>query len=138
VCHDRIDPPGFALENFDAVGRWRDLESEQPVDASGTLPDGAHFNGVNELEQALLQRPELLARTMTEKLLVFALGRGLLPEDGAAVRRVVDAAAKQDYRFSAIVHGIVASVPFRMRQLTDTVNTAAATSAGGFSAEKTR
>ena len=138
VCHDRIDPPGFALENFDAVGRWRDLESEQPVDASGTLPDGAHFNGVNELEQALLQRPELLARTMTEKLLVFALGRGLLPEDGAAVRRVVDAAAKQDYRFSAIVHGIVASVPFRMRQLTDAENTAAATSAGGFSAEKTR
>ncbi len=116
VCHDRIDPPGFALENFDATGRWRELESEQSLDVSGGLPDGDRFEGISGLEKALLRRPELFARTITEKLLVFALGRGLQPEDGAAVRRVVNAAANEDYRFSAIVQGIVASVPFRMRQ----------------------
>jgi hypothetical protein len=116
VCHDRIDPPGFALENFDATGRWRELESEQSLDVSGGLPNGDRFEGISGLEKALLRRPELFARTITEKLLVFALGRGLQPEDGAAVRRVVNAAANEDYRFSAIVQGIVASVPFRMRQ----------------------
>ncbi len=115
-CHDRIDPVGFALENFDAVGRWRELEQEQPVDVSGGLPDGSRFDGVSGLEIALLQRPDLFTRTLTEKLLVFALGRGLTPEDGAAVRQIVRNAATQEYRFSAVVQGIAASVPFRLRQ----------------------
>lgn len=121
VCHDRIDPVGFSLENYDAVGRWRETEYEFAVDASGGLPDGTRFVGVEGLEQALLKRPELFARTMTEKLLVFALGRGLQPADGAAVRRIVKASAAKDYRFSALVVGIVSSVPFQMRQSAEPV-----------------
>ncbi len=123
-CHDRIDPVGFALENFDAVGRWRETEQELPVDVSGGLPDGVRFAGVTGLEQALLERPDLFTRTLTEKLLVFALGRGLDPTDGAAVRTIVRDAAEQDYRFSAVVQGIAASVPFRMRQAAATATTA--------------
>ncbi|MCA9011997.1 MAG: DUF1592 domain-containing protein [Planctomycetaceae bacterium] len=116
VCHDRIDPVGFALENFDAVGRWRESELEHSVDASGGLPDGRQFVSVSGLEAALLQRPEVFVRTVTEKLLIYALGRGLNPEDGAAVRRIVSDASEEDFRFSSIVHGIVQSVPFRMRE----------------------
>lgn len=115
-CHQRIDPVGFALENYDAVGRWRDMELEHPVNSSGGLPDGSEFEGVEGLENALLQRPDVFVRTLTEKLMVFALGRGLTPEDGAAVRRIVSDAAKTDYRFSAIVQGVVLSSPFRMRE----------------------
>lgn len=116
VCHDRIDPVGFALENFDAVGRWRESELEHPVDAAGGLPDGRQFVSVSGLEAALQQRPEVFVRTVTEKLLIYALGRGLNPEDGAAVRRIVSDAVNADFRFSSIVHGIVQSVPFRMRE----------------------
>jgi hypothetical protein len=116
ACHQRIDPVGFAMENYDAVGRWRDSEGAFSIDASGALPDGSEFTGIDGLEKALLNRPDVFARTVTEKLLVYALGRGLEPEDGAAVRRIVTDAAKQDYRFSAIVEGIVFSTPFRMRE----------------------
>lgn len=116
ACHQRIDPVGFALENYDAVGRWRDSEGELSIDASGALPDGSQFTGIDGLENALLQRPDVFARTVTEKLLVYALGRGLEPEDGAAVRWILTEAEKQDYRFSAIVEGIVFSTPFRMRE----------------------
>ncbi len=115
-CHQRIDPVGFALENYDAVGRWRDTELEHPVNSSGGLPDGSEFEGVEGLENALLQRPDVFVRTLTEKLMVFALGRGLTPEDGAAVRRIVSDVAKKDYRFSAIVQRVVLSSPFRMRE----------------------
>jgi hypothetical protein len=115
-CHEFIDPPGFALEHFDAVGRWRVLEQGRPVDASGGLPDGSAFVGVEGLEAGLLKRPELFATTLTEKLLTFALGRGLEPSDAPAVRRIVREAGADDYRFSAIARGIVNSTPFRMRQ----------------------
>jgi mono/diheme cytochrome c family protein len=115
-CHDFIDPPGFALEHYDAVGRWRALEAGQPVDARGGLPDGSEFAGVEGLERALLARPDLFARTLTEKLLVFALGRGLEPGDAPAVRAIVRAAAANDYRFSSIVLALVESVPFQMRE----------------------
>ena len=114
-CHDLIDPPGFALEHFDAVGRWRELEQGQPVDASGGLPDGSEFTGVDGLEQALLQRPELFVRTLTEKLLTFALGRGVEHYDAPAVRKIVRDARDEDYRLSALIVGIVNSVPFQMR-----------------------
>ncbi|HSQ57606.1 MAG TPA: DUF1592 domain-containing protein, partial [Gemmata sp.] len=114
-CHKTIDPAGFALENFDAVGRWRTTEEGTPVDASGGLPDGSKFIGVSGLETALLKRPELFVGTLTEKLLTFALGRGIEPYDGPAVRKVVRAAKDADYRFSAIIEGIVTSVPFQMR-----------------------
>src|SRR5260370_321981 len=115
-CHSFIDPPGFALENFDAIGRWRALEECQPVDASGGLPDGSTFTGVQGLEAGLLNRPDVFVTTLTEKLLTFALGRGVEPHDGPAVRQIVRAARADNYRFSAIILGIVNSTPMRMRQ----------------------
>ena len=115
-CHDLMDPVGFALENFDALGRWRTLEEGKPVDASGGFPDGAKFTGVAGLEQALLNRPELFASTLTEKLLTFALGRGVESFDAPAVRQVVRDAKADNHRFSAIVLGIVKSTPVTMRQ----------------------
>jgi len=115
VCHNLTDPVGFALENFDAVGRWRTTEEGQPVDSSGGLPDGSEFTGVAGLEAGLLKRPELFVRTLTEKLLTFALGRGVEPFDGPAVRKVVRAVRDADYRFSTIIETIVQSDPFQMR-----------------------
>lgn len=115
-CHNVMDPVGFALENFDAVGRWRRTEEHIPVDATGGLPDGSTFAGVAGLEQALLRRPELLAGTVTEKLLIFALGRGVGPHDAPAVRQIVRTAAADDYRFSSLILGIVNSTPFQMRK----------------------
>ena len=115
-CHDLMDPVGFALENFDAVGRWRTLEEGKPVDATGGFPDGSQFTGVAGLERALLNRPELFATALTEKLLTFALGRGVEPFDAPAVRQVVREAKADNHRFSAIVLGIVKSAPFTMRQ----------------------
>jgi hypothetical protein len=115
-CHSFIDPPGFALENFDAVGRWRTLEEGKPVDASGGLPDGSTFTGVDGLEAGLLSRPDIFTTTLTEKLLTFALGRGIEPDDGPAVRQIVRTAKAGNYRFSAIIVGIVNSAPMRMRQ----------------------
>ena len=114
-CHELIDPPGFALENFDAVGRWRTLEAGQPVDASGGMPDGSTFVGVDGLEQAFLQRPDLFVTTLTEKLLGFALGRGIEPFDAPAVREIVRRSGKKDFRFSEIIVNIATSVPFTMR-----------------------
>jgi hypothetical protein len=114
-CHNMMDPPGFALENFDAVGRWRTLEEGKPVDASGGLPDGSKFTGVAGLEEGLLNRPEIFAGTLTEKLLTFALGRGVEPYDGPAIRKIVHDAQAADYRFSSIVIGVTKSVPFTMR-----------------------
>jgi hypothetical protein len=115
-CHDFMDPVGFALENFDAVGRWRTMEEGKPVDASGGLPDGSKFTGVGGLEEAMFKRPEVFAATLTEKLLTFALGRGVEYYDGPAVREIVRRAEAEDFRFSAIIQGIVNSTPFRMRQ----------------------
>jgi hypothetical protein len=111
-----IDPPGFALENFDAVGRWRTLEEGKPVDASGGLPDGSKFTGVSGLEDGLMERPEVFAGTLTEKLLTFALGRGVEPYDGPAIRKIVRDAQAADYRFSSIIVGITKSTPFTMRK----------------------
>ncbi len=114
-CHDVMDPVGFSLENFDAVGRWRTLEEGRPVDSSGGLPDGSRFTGVTGLRAGLLQRPEIFVGTLTEKLLTFALGRGMESSDGPAVREVVRSARAADYRFSAVILGIVHSTPFQMR-----------------------
>ncbi len=114
-CHNLIDPVGFSLENFDAVGQWRDLEEGEPVDTSGSLPGGAEFNGVAGLEQALLARPELFAQTLTEKLMTYALGRGVEYYDAPAVRKIVRDAREEDYRFSALILGIAESTPFQMR-----------------------
>jgi hypothetical protein len=114
-CHDVMDPVGFALENFDAVGRWRTEEDHHTVDASGGLADGSKFDGVAGLERALLARPELFVTTFAEKLLTFALGRGLTPTDAPALRAIVRHAQTDHYRFSALVLGLVNSVPFQQR-----------------------
>ena len=94
-CHMTMDPPGFALENFDAVGRWRELDAGRSVDARGSLPDGVELTGPAELREAILGRPELFARTVTQKLMTYALARGLEPEDMPAVRAIVRAAARR-------------------------------------------
>jgi hypothetical protein len=117
-CHRVIDPVGFALENFDAVGAWRTRDGGtlgNPVDASGQLADGTPINGVVELRQALLRRPETFVETLTEKLLTYAVGRGLGASDMPVVRSIVRGAAPRDYRFSSLVLGIVSSAPFQMR-----------------------
>ena len=116
ACHSKIDPVGFALENFDVDGAWRDKTREGlTIDAAGVLHDGTSVDGPVELRAALLADPELFATTVTEKLLIYALGRGLRPADRAVVRGVVGNAATQDYGLAAIVRGIVESYPFRMR-----------------------
>ena len=114
-CHKVMDPVGFALENFDAVGAWRTREPGGPIDASGQLADGTQVDGVVTLRNAILDRPEMFVATMTEKLMIYALGRGVDARDMPAIRAVTRAAAKDDYRFSSLVLGIVRSVPFRMR-----------------------
>jgi hypothetical protein len=110
-----MDPIGLSLEKFDAVGRRRTTEAGAPIDASGGLPDGSTFADVAGLEQALLRRPELLVSTFAEKLLVYALGRGVEPYDAPAVRAIVREARTLDFRVSAIVMGVVNSAPFQMR-----------------------
>jgi hypothetical protein len=114
-CHAIIDPPGLALENFDPIGRWRETDSGQPIDATTTLPGGTAISGPSGLREAILSRPELFVSTLTEKLMVYALGRRLEAEDMPSVRRIVRAAASDDYRFSAIVLGIVRSAEFQQK-----------------------
>jgi hypothetical protein len=113
-CHQIMDPIGLALENFDLIGRWRDAENGYPLDTHTSLVDGTAISGPAALRQALLARSDTLVTTMTEKLLTYALGRGIEPYDMPAVRRVVHGAAPGDYKFSALILGIVKSEPFRM------------------------
>jgi hypothetical protein len=115
-CHLTMDPPGFALENFDPLGRWRRTDAGQAVDASGTLADGTPVDGPRALREAIVSRPEIFVGTVTEKLMTYALARGLEPDDMPAVRAIVRAAAADEYRFGALVLGIVRSVPFQMRE----------------------
>jgi hypothetical protein len=110
-----MDPLGFALENFDAIGRWRDSDAGQSIDASSTLPGGIAVSGPSGLREAILSRPELFVSTFTEKLMVYALGRRLEAEDMPTVRRIVREAASDDYRFGAIVLGIVRSAQFQQK-----------------------
>ena len=117
ACHQLMDPAGLSMENFDAIGRWRDRSEDwTPIDAAGSIPGGGGFEGVAGLRDTLLARPEIFVGAMTEKLLTYALGRGLDHHDGAAVRRIVRTAAGDDYRFSSLVLGIVESTPFQMRR----------------------
>jgi hypothetical protein len=112
-CHAIIDPPGLALENFDPIGRWRETDAGQPIDATTTLPGGIAVSGPNGLREALLSRPELFVTTLTQKLMVYALGRRLEADDMPILRRIVRDAARDDYRFGAIVLGIVRSPEFQ-------------------------
>jgi hypothetical protein len=115
TCHNVMDSIGFAMENFDAVGAWRTREPGGPLDTSGELADGTVVDGIVDLRRALLSRPDVFVRTLTEKLLTYALGRGLGYHDMPAVRTMVRQSAGNDYRFSSIVSAIVTSAPFQMR-----------------------
>ncbi|MBN9517220.1 DUF1592 domain-containing protein [bacterium] len=115
-CHRLIDPVGFPLEQFDAVGRWRTQDEGRPIDSAGGLPGSGEFDGVAGLERALLQRPELFARTVTEKLFTFALGRAPEEFDAPAIRKIVRDARADNYRFSSLIRGVTASTPFQMRK----------------------
>ena len=114
-CHRVMDPIGFALEEFDAVGRWRATDAGRPIDLTGTLFDDEEFTGVAGLEQALLKHPDMYLATLAEKMLTFALGRGLTPDDAPVIREIVRKTRRRDDRFSELVMAIVASPPFQMR-----------------------
>ena len=127
VCHVRMDPLGFALENFDVIGSWRTSSDGLPIDAAASLPDGTKFDGVAGLRKVLLSRPEQFAATFTEKLLTYALGRETEYYDQPAIRKIAREAAANDYRWSSIILGIVKSIPFQM----SAVKGAPATSTAG-------
>jgi hypothetical protein len=115
-CHSVMDPMGFALEHYDAIGGWRVVdEFGNPVDAAGTMPDGANVEGLAGLRSTLLARPDAFVHTVTEKLMTYALGRRVEYYDQAAIRRIVHEAASQDYRWSSVIVGIVKSPGFIMR-----------------------
>ncbi len=115
-CHKMMDPLGFSLENFDAIGQWRARsEDGAPIDASGVLLDGSKVNGPTTLRAALMSRPDVFVSTLTEKLMTYALGRGVDYNDEPAIRAIVARAASDHYRFSDLVSGIVKSPPFRMK-----------------------
>jgi hypothetical protein len=114
-CHRVMDPLGFALENFDAIGQWRTKDGDAAIDASGELVDGTKFVGPTGLREALLRRPGQFTETATEKLLTYALGRNVAHFDRPAIRRILRDAAP-DYRWSSLILGIVRSTPFQMRR----------------------
>jgi hypothetical protein len=115
-CHRRMDPLGFGLENFDPIGKWRDVDGKFPVDASGTLPDGRSFDGPGELRAILSSERDAFAKALTAKMLTYALGRGLEHYDMPTVRTIAREAARQDYRASSLILGVVNSLPFQMRR----------------------
>jgi len=116
TCHARMDPLGFALENFDAIGKWRDTEAGMPIDNSGVLPDGTPFHGPAGLRKVLLSRRQDFVLNVTEKLLTYAQGRGVEYYDAPAIRKIMQEAAPSDYRWSSLILGIVKSTPFQMRR----------------------
>ena len=115
TCHRVMDPLGFSLDNFDAVGAWRSKEAGLPIDASGQLANGSRVDGPVSLRQALTRRPEQFVGAMTEKLLTYALGRGVEYYDMPLVRSIARDSSRNSYRFSSIVMGIVKSTPFQMK-----------------------
>jgi hypothetical protein len=115
-CHAKMDALGFALENFDAVGTYRTKDGTFSIDATGQTPDGSHFTGAGELKAFILKRKEDFVRCLTEKLMIYALGRGLESYDRPAVERITRTLKTNDYRFAALVTEIVKSDPFRKRR----------------------
>ena len=124
ACHARIDPLGFALENFDGIGQWRETDGTAPIDASGALPDGTRFSGPQQFRRALLQRPEQFVHNFTERLLTYALGRAVQYYDMPAVRAIMRDAAASNYRWSSLILGIAESQPFQMRMAREEVSVA--------------
>src|SRR5262245_41524022 len=119
TCHARMDPLGFALENFDAIGKYRTADGHSTIDASGVLPDGTRFSNPGAFRQALLAHRSEFVRTFTERLATYALGRAVQYYDMPAIRRIVHDAASTDYRWSSLISGVVASRPFQMRKALD-------------------
>ena len=115
-CHARMDPIGFAMENFDAVGRWRERDGEQPIDASGVFPEGTKFEGISGLKKELLRQPGQFVSTITERMLMYAIGRNLQYYDAPTVRAVMRDAQPANYTLASLVLGIVKSRPFQMRE----------------------
>jgi hypothetical protein len=115
-CHSRMDPLGFGLENFDAIGAWRAKEGEFLINASGTLPDGRSFAGSQGLKSILKAQPDAFTETLTRKLLIYALGRGLESSDDVAVKKIVRQTTTNNHRFSSLILGIVNSEPFQKRR----------------------
>ncbi len=115
-CHARMDPIGFSMENFDAVGRWRDLDNGAPIDTSGVFPDGTKFNGMAGLKKALLAHPDQFVNTVAEKLLMYAISRNVQYYDAPAVRAIVRDSAKSNYTFESLVLGVVKAPQFQMRK----------------------
>ncbi len=114
-CHSLTDPIGFGLENYNAVGEWRTHDEGVEIDASGTLPSGKSFAGAHDLKKILRGETEVFTTNVARKMLTYALGRGLEPYDKAAVDKIVEQTAANDYRFSAMVNAVVESMPFQMR-----------------------
>jgi hypothetical protein len=139
-CHGVIDPYGLALENFSVIGEWRDFDrdADAPIDAGAILPGGAAIVGPIALRQALLRRPDQFVQALTQKLMMYALGRELEYPDMPQVRAVVRAAENQDYRFSAIVSGIVNSDAFRMQALPHAADRERAQAAASDAADRER
>ena len=119
ACHGIIDPLGFAMENFDVAGAWRakDLDAGEAIDAHGKLADGSEFSGPAQLRQRLLARPDQFVQSMTEKLMVFALGRAVEHHDMPVIRGIVRGAAPREYRFADLVKGVVHSPAFQQQRL---------------------
>jgi hypothetical protein len=115
-CHARMDPIGFAMENFDAVGRWRERDGESSIDASGVFPDGSKFDGIAGLKKELLRQPERIVSTVAERLLMYSVGRNLQSYDEPAVRAIVREAKTGDYTFEALITAVVKSEPFQFRE----------------------
>jgi hypothetical protein len=115
-CHARMDPLGFALENFDAIGQWRTKDGDSPIDASGVLQDGTKVNGPSALREALVARKEQFVKAVIGKLLMYATGREMTYFDAPAIRAILRSAAADDYRWSSIVLAMVKSTPFQMRR----------------------
>ena len=125
-----MDPLGFALENFDAIGRWRTLaEGGQAIDASGATPNGVTFNGPAELRKVLLRNPEQFVTVVAEKLLTYALGRGIEYYDAPAIRQAVRGSAAAGYSFASLIGGLARSAPFQMRNAPSSIAEPAKTAA---------
>jgi hypothetical protein len=112
-CHSRIDPLGFALENYDFIGRWRDQDNGKPIDNRGEMPDGTVVTGPQSLKAALLERKDQFVRNLTTKLMGYALGRGLTAQDSCAVDKIVADLKENDYRAQKLIEGIILSAPFQ-------------------------
>jgi len=115
-CHNKMDALGFGLENYDAIGKWRTRDGKFPIDSSGTLPDGKTFNGPGQLREALLAQMPDIAQNVVEKMMIYALGRGLQRYDRIVAKEITRSLAAEDYPFQSIVYEVVESLPFRSRR----------------------